>query len=96
MVIFEVPPPRFELGTNRLKAGCSDPLSYGGVVLMEGLEPPTNRLRAGCSEPLSYISKTDPIQYGHRVGMKCSPYPLFDCQRIEFPVRAPGIEPGRL
>ena len=94
----EVPPPRFELGTNRLKAGCSDPLSYEGegvrtrlakplhttsLVLMEGLEPPTNRLRAGCSNPLSYISDM-PARIFHRAGVAYSPYPLFDFQITSY------------
>lgn len=61
---------------------------------MEGLEPPTNRLRAGCSDPLSYISENRPDSIFKPGRHEYSPYPLFDCQRIAFPVREPGIEPG--
>ncbi len=41
---FLVPPVGFEPTTPRLRAGCSNPLSYGGMVTEDGVEPPEGGL----------------------------------------------------
>ena len=46
---FSVDAVRLELTTNRLKAECSNHLSYAPLAGVVGFEPTTNRLTAGRS-----------------------------------------------